>query len=140
LTTLEAKQQELARQLGALRDPQARLGWLVERARARDPLPATLRADDHLVEGCLARLWFVPEYRAGHCHFRCDSESQVMKSVAVLLCEFYSDRTPAEILAHDPGFLRDLGVSQHLTPNRRNGLARVWEKIRAFAESHQNPS
>ena len=56
--------------------------------------------------------------------------------MAGLLCEFYSGHAPAEILAHDPKFLAPLGITQHLTPNRRNALSKVWERIRQFAEAH----
>ena len=61
----------------------------------------------------------------------------IMKGIAVMLCEFYSGQTPEEIAAIDPSFLREVGITQHLTPNRRNGLARIWERIRAFAVAQQ---
>jgi len=63
----------------------------------------------------------------------CDSDSLVVKAIAGLLCDFYSGQPPAEILAHDPRFLAPLGITQHLTPNRRNALAKIWERIRQFA-------
>ncbi len=96
-------------------------------------MDAALRNDAHRVEGCLARLWFVPHFREGRCHYESESDSLIVKAVAGLLCEFYSGHTPAEILAHPPDFLPRLGITQHLTPNRRNGLSRVWDKIRDFA-------
>jgi cysteine desulfuration protein SufE len=52
------------------------------------------------------------------------------------MCEFYSGHTPAEILGHPPDFLTKLGITQQLTPNRRNGLSLVSERIRLFAASH----
>jgi cysteine desulfuration protein SufE len=58
----------------------------------------------------------------------------VVKAIAGLLCGFYSGGTPADILAHGPEFFAPLGITQHLTPNRRNALAKVWEHIRQFAE------
>jgi cysteine desulfuration protein SufE len=76
------------------------------------------------------------EFREGRCFFVCDSDSLVVKAVAGLLCEFYSGQPPAEILAHDPAFLAPFGITQHLTPNRRNALARVWEHIENFAETN----
>jgi len=78
-------------------------------------------------------LWLVAEARDGCCHFACDSDSLVVKAIAGLLCELYSGETPVEILAHDPQFLAPLGITQHLTPNRRNALAKVWDHIRQFA-------
>jgi cysteine desulfuration protein SufE len=131
---LAEKQQQLRAELSALRNGQDRFARLVERARQLPPLAPGARTDSNLIPGCLAKLWFVAEVRAGKCFFACDSDSLVVKAIAGLLCDFYSGHEPAEILAHDPAFLAPLGITQHLTPNRRNALAKVWERIRQFAE------
>lgn len=85
------------------------------------------------VPGCLANLWLVAETRDGRCFFQCDSDSQIVRAVAGLLCDFYSNAAAAEILALPPDFLEQAGINQHLTANRRNVLSRVWERIRGFA-------
>jgi cysteine desulfuration protein SufE len=82
----------------------------------------------------------VPTFKGGKCHFQTDSDSAIMKGIAVMLCEFYSNQTPEEIVTLDPSFLSQVGITQHLTPNRRNGLARIWEKIRDFAQSCRRQS
>lgn len=133
-TSITAKRDALFAQLGAFRHPQERLQWLVEQARLRPALAVELKADAHRVPGCLANLWLVAESREGRCFFRCDSDSQIVRAVAGLLCDFYSGQTPAEILALTPDFLEQVGINQHLTANRRNVLSRVWERIRKFAE------
>jgi len=133
--TLAENQQQLSAGLAALKNGQDRLAFLVERAKKFPPLAPELRTDANLIPGCLAKLWFVPEFRDGICFFACDSNSLVVKAVAGLLCEFYSGQPPAEILAHNPQFLAPLGITQHLTSNRRNALARVWEHIENFAEA-----
>lgn len=135
--SLSQKRAALAAELSPIRNSQERIAWLVERARQRPQLPGDLRVDKHRVEGCLSKLWLVPEFREGRCWFRCDSDSQVVKAVAALLCDFYSGEAGPEITSHPPDFLRELGITQHLTPNRRNGLSRVWDRIRSFAEQHQ---
>lgn len=89
--------------------------------------------------GCLANLWLVAETRAGRCYFQCDSDSQIVRAVAGLLCDFYSGHTPAEILAMEPDFLEQVGINQHLTANRRNVLSRVWERILACAQKAATP-
>ena len=131
--TLAEKQAQLTAQLATLKHGQDRLALLVEKAKSIPALAPELRTDDNLIPGCLAKLWFIARFQEGHCHFRCDSDSLVVKAIAGLLCEFYSDHAPAEILAHDPKFLAPLGITQHLTPNRRNALAKVWERIHGFA-------
>lgn len=137
---LAAKRDALLAQLGGFRHPQERLQWLVEQARLRAPLAAELKTHEHRVSGCLANLWLVAETRDGGCYFQCDSDSQIIRAVAGLLCDFYSGATPAEILATDPGFLGQVGINQHLTANRRNVLSRVWERIRTYAEASAESS
>jgi cysteine desulfuration protein SufE len=133
---LAEKQVQLTVRLTALNNGQDRLAFLVEQARQRPPLAPELRTEANLIPGCLAKLWFVAAFRAGRCFFCCDSDSLVVNAIAGLLCELYSGHSPAEILAHDPGFLAPLGITQHLTPNRRNALSKVWERIRQFAGDH----
>jgi cysteine desulfuration protein SufE len=137
---LAEKQVELTAQLAALKNGQDRLALLVGRAKKFPPPAPELRGEENLIPGCLAKLWFVPHFRAGKCFFACDSDSLVVKAIAGLLCDFYSGHAPAEILAHNPDFLAPLGITQHLTPNRRNALAKVWERIRQFAERHLETS
>jgi cysteine desulfuration protein SufE len=131
---LAEKQVELTTQLAALKNGQDRLAFLVEMAKQRPPLAPEFRVEENLIPGCLAKLWFVPQFRDGQCFFACDSDSLVVKAIAGLICDFYSGHTSAEILAHDPKFLAPLGITQHLTPNRRNALAKIWDHIRQFAE------
>jgi cysteine desulfuration protein SufE len=133
--TLVEKEKQLAQSLAVLGDGQDRLGWLVEQARKRPLMDITRRIDPNRVEGCLARLWLVAETRDGRCYFQSESDSLIVKAVAGLLCDFYSGHRADEILAYPPNFLVELGIFRHLTPNRRNGLSRVWEKIRNFAQA-----
>lgn len=134
--TLAGKQKKLVAELSALKDTQARLAWLIERAHARPLLPAEQRVDANRVEGCMSKLWFAAEFCKGRCWFRSESDSLIVKAVAGLLTDFYSGHTPEEIAAHEPAFLASVGLGHHLTPSRRNAMGRVWEKMRAFAAQH----
>lgn len=133
---LAQRQKQWTDRLTALPDPQQRLWTLTEAAEWQPGLAPDQRCERYLVEGCLADLWVVPSLDRGRCRFRCDSESLIVKGVAGLLCTVYSGSTPAEILEHPPHFLREAGITAHLTANRRNALTRVWEVIRLFAASH----
>jgi cysteine desulfuration protein SufE len=134
--TLAEKQVEITTRLAALKNGQDRLALLVAQAKKNPPRPPEFRADENLIPGCLARLWFTAQFRDGLCCFDCDSDSLVVKAIAGLLCDFYSGHAPAEIMAHGPGFLAPLGITQHLTPNRRNALSKIWERIRQSAEAN----
>ncbi len=132
--------QELIRGLAECRNASERLTWLVDRARRQPPLGAQERQDAHLVPGCLSKLWVVPEFAGGRCHFRCDSESQVVRGLAGFLCELASGCTPAELLEAGPGLPSGLGLDRFLSPNRRAAQARAWERILAFAASRLTPA
>jgi cysteine desulfuration protein SufE len=137
---LAEKQVELTAQMAAFKNGQDRFAWLVEQARQRPPLAPELRVKENLIPGCLAKLWFIPEFREDRCFFHCDSDSLVVKAIAGLLCEFYSDQPPAEIRAHDTGFLAPFGITQHLTPNRRNALSKIGGRIQEFAATVSDAS
>jgi cysteine desulfuration protein SufE len=139
VTTLVEKRDAFCATLGRLRDPQERLAHLVAQARRRAALSDDQKTDAYRVDGCLSKLWIVPRFVEGRCFFETDSDSLIVKAVAGLLCDFYSGQIPEEIVRVDPSFLAPFGINQHLTPNRRNALARVWDTIRRFAES-QIPS
>src|SRR5665647_3964849 len=109
--TLAEKQVEITTHLAALKNGQDRLALLVAQAKKITPRPPEFRAEENLIPGCLAKLWFAPQFRDGKCFFDCDSDSLVVKAIAGLLCDFYSGHAPAEIMAHDPGFLGPLGIT-----------------------------
>ncbi len=132
--TLVEKQQTLVAEFSSIRDAQARLTHVIERGRKHPSLAEAQRTEANRVEGCLARLWLACEIRESDCHFVCDSDSAVVKGIAALLCEFYSDQAADEIVSVEPDFLSEIGLSRQLTGNRRNALTRVRETIRAFAQ------
>jgi cysteine desulfuration protein SufE len=133
------KQRQLTTALGSLKTAQDRLGFVVGLGRAAPPMEKEFKTEPYRVEGCLAKVWFVPEFCGGRCQFRADSESAIVKGIAVLLCDFYSGQPPEEIVRTSPAFLEELGITQHLTPNRRNSLGKIWQQMQTFARAHLAP-
>jgi cysteine desulfuration protein SufE len=131
--TMMEKQRQLTAELAAFKTAQDRLGFVVGRGRNAPPLEPRFKTDAFRVEGCLAKVWFVPEFAGGRCQFRADSDSAIVKGIAVLLCEFYSGQPPEEIVQTSPAFLEELGLTQHLTPNRRNSLGKIRRQMQDFA-------
>ena len=135
-SAFETRISELLAPVLSVRDPQQRLARLVEMAKARPLLPDALKLDMHRVEGCVVRIWFVPELRDGRCWFQTDSDAVTLKALVGLLCEVYGGHTPSEITAHEPKFLEELGVLKQLAESRRATVFRVAEKIREFAAAN----
>jgi cysteine desulfuration protein SufE len=131
--SLAAKQQQLVADYAIIDDPQERLAAVVDQARRRPALPAAERTEANRVRGCVSLAWVVGEVRDGHCHFRCDADSPLVRGLLVLLGDFYSGGTPAEVAATEPALIEQLGLDRSLSPTRLNGLRSVRAKIRDFA-------
>ena len=134
---LAEKQQSIVEELGLIPDAYERLGYLVEYGKKLGLLDPTLKIDQFMIEGCLSQLWIVPKFESGKCIFQSESDSAIVHGIAGLLCDFYSHQPPEEIINNDASFLGDVGISQHLLPNRRNGLSKIVEFIQHFAKSCQ---
>jgi len=138
-TNLSEKRQALIDELSPFEDPQERFQYLIDCARGEPSWPDDKRLDVFLIEGCVSRLWVIPRLVDGVCRFECDSDAVITKGIAMLVCGYYDGAAPAEVLADDAEFLASVGISQHLSPNRRNGLSNLVAKIRAFAEHCLSP-
>lgn len=132
---LAARRAQLIAELEPFGDHHERFQYVIDRAKSAPALAAELKLDAFLVEGCTSNLWLVPALEAGRCRFRCDADSLITKGVTTLVCEFYDGASPAEVAATDADFLAAVGITQHLSPNRRNGLTNLVAKIRAFGRA-----
>ena len=132
---LATRRAELIAELEPFSDHHERFQYVIDRAKSAPTLPAELKLDVFLIEGCTSNLWLVPSLEQGVYRFRCDADSLITKGIAHLVCEFYDGAAPAEVAATDADFLSTVGVTQHLSPNRRNGLTNLVAKIRSFGRA-----
>ena len=133
--TLEQKKDALVEEITLIPDAYERLGYIVDRGKKAEGLTEDLRIDSFKIEGCMSQLWVVPAYKEGLCSFKSESDSAIVKGIASLLCDFYSEAKPDDIRITDADFLSEVGITQHLSPNRRNGLSRIVESIQHLAKS-----
>lgn len=134
--TLREKQESLAAELGRFKNAQDRLAHMIQIARAAPGLPEEFKRPEARLEGCMSNLWLRREFREGACHFEADSDSAIVKGLATVICRLFSGLEPAEIVRTDLAPLRQAGLWQQLTPNRRTGLARLVDQIHEFAREH----
>jgi len=134
MTILE-KRDALVETLSLLPDNDERFTYLIGAGRRYPVMEPKDRLDERLLPGCISRLWLLPEYREGRCYFQMDADAQITKGIAAVVCHLYSGETPQDVIAQEIDFLADVGVTQLLSPNRRNGLSSLRKRIKAFAES-----
>ena len=134
--TLREKQDALAADLSRFKNPQDRLAHMIRLGRAAAGLDEKFKTPEARLEGCLSNLWLRSEFRDGLCFFRADSDSAIVKGLATVICDLFSALPPEEILKADLAPLRQAGLWQQLTPNRRTGLSRLVDNIHEFAREH----
>jgi cysteine desulfuration protein SufE len=138
--TARERAQMIVDQMNLLPDAQERFLRVISWGKKGAGLPEEKKTDDYRIEGCQSMLWMVPEFRDGRCYFECDSDAFITKGVSSILCHVYNDSTPQEVVELPLDFMTEAGITQHLSPNRSNGLAQIGRKIREFAAAHLPPA
>ena len=110
---------------------------IIDLGRKLPPFPTEWMDDAHRVPGCQSKVWMETTMRDGDLFFAGASDAAIVSGLVALLLRVYSGRSPAEILATDPVFLKDLGLLEALSTNRGNGIAAMARKIRELAASRQ---
>ncbi|WP_412068933.1 SufE family protein [Rubrivirga sp. IMCC43871] len=135
MTESDRRQQEIVDEFAFLDDWMLRFQQVIEHGEAMDPLPDDVKTDDRLVRGCQSRVWLDARADAEAFHVRADSESQIVKGLASLLIRVYDGLDPAEAAGADLWFPGEIGLAEHLSPNRANGLDAMQRAIRTAAQA-----
>lgn len=118
-----------------LDDWEDRYRYVIELGRTLDDMPAETKNETNKVRGCASQVWLATQHNDGRLHFQGDSDAHIVRGLIAILFAIYQDRTPQEILETDAfGTFNDLGLQEHLTPQRSNGLASMVERIRLDAQ------
>ena len=123
----------IGEELDVFDDWMDRYQHIIELGRKLPPFPEEWANDAHRVPGCQSRVWMEAVMRDGKLYFAGASDAAIVSGLVALLLRVYSGRTPAEISATDPVFLKDLGLLEALSTNRGNGIAAMARKVREVA-------
>ena len=122
-----------------LDDWEDRYRYVIELGRSLEPLPDLLRTDANKVRGCASQVWLsasTGQDAPARLHFLGDSDAHIVRGLIAILFAMYQDRTPEEILATDArAMFAELGLQEHITPQRSNGFFSMVERIRGDARA-----
>ena len=108
--------------------------FIIGMGKELDGIEEDEKIQDNLVSGCTSQVWLVPQLIDDRLYFKADSDALIPKGIAAMLVKLYSGNPPQEILDHKPEFIKKIGLEQHLSPNRANGLASMINKMKSYAE------
>ncbi len=96
------------------------------------------KTDDYLIKGCQSKVWVFPEFKEGKVTFTADSDAIITKGIVALLLRVFSNQTPEDILKADTGFIDEIGLKEHLSPTRANGLVSMIKQLKMYALAYQS--
>ena len=133
MATIKEIQDEIILEFNDFDDWLDRYQLLIDLGGEQEPLPAEYKTDNNLIEGCQSRVWLQADYVDGKVLFRAESDALIVKGIVSLLIKVYSGRTPDEILENEPYFVEAIGLKEHLSPTRSNGLLAMIKQMRLYA-------
>lgn len=131
--TLEEIQEEITEEFAGFDDWMDKYAYLIELGNKLKPIDPKYKTEDNLIRGCQSRVWFHQELVEGSIIFEGESDALIVNGLVALLIRLYSGRTPKEILSVEPHFIDSIGLRQHLSPTRSNGLTSMVKQIKLYA-------
>jgi cysteine desulfuration protein SufE len=134
MSTIQENEENLIEQFADIDDWMDRYAYIIDLGNALEPISEQLKTPDRLIEGCQSRVWLDAELDSdGKVIYRADSDAIIVKGIISMLVEVLSGHTPDEILAADLSFIDKIGLAEHLSPTRSNGLLAMVKQMRAYA-------
>ena len=136
--TINERQDEIIDEFTGLDDWMDRYQLLIDIGNDQDPLPEQYKTDQNLIDGCQSRVWLQADYHDGRIFFAAESDALIVKGIVSLLIRVLSNATPQEIIDADLYFIDQIGLKDHLSPTRSNGLLAMVKQMRLYALAYQN--
>ncbi len=131
--TINELQDSVIEEFSAFDDWMDKYALLIDLGNSLPPLAEKYKTESNLIEGCQSRVWLQADYEAGKILFKGESDAVIVKGIVSLLINVLSGHTPQEILDTDLYFIERIGLKEHLSPTRSNGLVAMVKQMRMYA-------
>ncbi len=126
-------QDQVIREFSDFDDWMDRYQLLIDLGNEQEPLAEKYKTEQNLIEGCQSRVWLQADLADGNIYLKAESDALIVKGIVALLIRVLSGHTPDEILNADLYFIDKIGLKEHLSPTRSNGLLAMVKQIRLYA-------
>ena len=131
-------QDQIIKEFSMVDDWMDKYQMLIELGNSLEPLDEKYKTPQNIIEGCQSRVWLQADYNDGIIHFSGESDAVIVKGLVSLLIQVLSDHTPDEILNCDLYFIEQIGLREHLSPTRSNGLLSMVKQMKVYALAFKN--
>ena len=137
MMTINEIQDQIIEEFSELDDWMDKYQLLIDLGSEQEPLPEEYKTDSNLIEGCQSRVWLQADEVDGHLVFQAESDALIVKGIVSLLVKVLSDHTAEEIADADLYFIEEIGLKEHLSPTRSNGLVAMVKQMRLYALAYK---
>ncbi|MDP4203877.1 MAG: SufE family protein [Bacteroidota bacterium] len=131
--TINEAQDQVIEEFSEFSDWMDKYAYLIDLGNSLDPIDEKAKIPQNLIEGCQSRVWLDAEEQGGKIVFTAESDAVIVKGIISLLIRVMSGHTPDEILEADLYFIDQIGLKEHLSPTRANGLLSMVKQIKLYA-------
>jgi len=131
--TISEKGQSLVDDFSFMEDWTEKYQYLIDLSKNLAPMDKKFKVDDNLIKGCQSKVWLKASFENELINFQADSDAIISKGIVAILLSVLNDRKPNEILNADLSFIDQIGLKEHLSPNRANGLSSMLKQIKFYA-------
>jgi len=131
--TINEIQDEIIEEFSGFDDWMDKYQLLIDLGNEQEPLDDRYKTEQNLIDGCQSRVWLQADLKDGRLFFTAESDALIVKGIVVLLIRVLSGHTPQEILDSDLYFIEEIGLKEHLSPTRSNGLLAMVKQMRMYA-------
>lgn len=141
MASIQERVNELIEEFSFFDDWSDKYAHIIELGKNMQPLDERLKTEDQLIKGCQSNVWLHAEQKDGKVYFYADSDAIIVKGLIGMLVRIFTGQPAEDILKTDMGFMDKIGLQQHLSPTRSNGLASMVKQIKMYALAFQaNPT
>ena len=131
--TINERQEEIIEEFSDFDDWMDRYQLLIDLGSEQEPLDEKYKTEQNLIDGCQSRVWLQADLIEDKVHFQAESDALIVKGLVALLLRVLNDQTPQDILDADLYFIERIGLKEHLSPTRSNGLAAMLRQMKMYA-------
>lgn len=135
--TIAEIQKEIIADFSFFDDWEERYNYIIDLGRTIPLIDPQYKTDQYLIRGCQSQVWLHSQYKDGKVFLTADSDAIITKGIVGILIRVFSGQTPSEILSADMHFIDQIGLKEHLSPTRANGLVSMIEQIHLYAKAYE---
>lgn len=135
--TIQEIQQEIVDEFSMFDDWMQRYEYMIELGKSLPLIDKQYKTDENIIKGCQSKVWVHADLKVDKLAFTADSDAIITKGIIAILIRTFSNQKPADIIAADTSFIDEIGLKEHLSPTRANGLVSMIKQLKLYAVAYQ---